>query len=54
MFFFFKKSKSSRKRKRGKTTSSSSKKYGITREQMAAISETIIAKKRLMVYVDSF
>jgi hypothetical protein len=53
MFFFFKKSKSSRKRKRGKTTTPS-KKYGISNAQMTAISETIIAKKRLMVYVDSF
>jgi hypothetical protein len=53
MFFFFKKSKSSRKRKRGKTTTPS-KKYGISRAQMAAISETIMRKKRLMVYVDSF
>ena len=53
MFFFFKKSRSKRKRNRQKAVSSSSKKYGITREQMNAISQTIMRKKRLMVYVES-
>lgn len=54
MFFFFKKSRSKRKRNRQKAVSSSSKKCGITREQMDAISQTIMRKKRLMVYVESF
>ena len=54
MFFFFRKSRSKRKRNRQKNTSNSSKKYGITREQMDAISQTIMTKKRLMVYVESF
>ena len=54
MFFFFKKSRSKKKRNRQKAASSSSKKYGITREQMDAISQTIMRKKRLMVYVESF
>jgi len=54
MFFFFRKSRSKRKRNRQKTTSSSSKKYGITREQMDAISQTIMRKKRLMVYIENF
>ena len=53
MFFFFKKSRSKRKRNRQKAISSSSKKCGITREQMDAISQTIMRKKRLMVYVES-
>ena len=54
MFFFFKKSRSKRKRNRQKVASSSSKKNGVTREQMEAISQAIMRKKRLMVYVESF
>ena len=54
MFFFFKKSRPKRKRNRQKAASSSSKKYGITREQMDAISQTIMRNKRLMVYVENF
>ena len=54
MFFFFKKSRSKRKRNRLKAASGSSKKYGITSEQMESISQTIMRKKRLMVYVETF
>jgi hypothetical protein len=54
MFFFFRKSRSKRKRNRQKNTNNSSKKCGITREQMDAISQTIMRKKRLMVYVENF
>ena len=52
MFFFFKKSKS--KRKRNRTNSSSKTKKGsLTYEQLAAISDSIIRKKRLVVYAET-
>ena len=51
--FFFRKGKRKRNRYKISTNSSSQKKNGITREQMYAISEAIIRKKRLMVYADS-
>jgi hypothetical protein len=55
MFFFFKKSRSKRKRNRQKgiTSGSSKRKGGLSCEQMYAISEAIIRKKRLMVYAES-
>lgn len=52
MFFFFKKSKSKRKRNRNKI-SFKTKKGSLTNEQMAAISDSIIRKKRLVVYAES-
>lgn len=54
MFFLFKKSKSKKKRNKGGQGSyKSCKRHGITNEQMAAISNTIIHKKRLVVYAEN-
>lgn len=52
MFFFFKKSKSKRKRNRIKSFSKT-KKDSLTYEQMTAISDSIIRKKRLVVYAEN-
>lgn len=50
MFFFFKKSRPKRKRNKFKIP----KKDRISQEQMDAIFQTIMRKKRLMVYVENF
>ena len=54
MFFFFKsKSKKKRERNKNKFSSKKTKKNEISRQQMEAICDSIIAKKRLVVYAES-
>lgn len=57
MFFFYKKGRKRHKSKNKWASSDDyqdkkSKKSGITRAQMEAITETIMSKKRLVVYVE--
>lgn len=53
MFFFFKKSKSKKRREREKNKAKKQKKGSISRQQMEAISDFVISKRRLVVYAES-